>query len=736
MCQWVLQPSGEVMARRTVRPLTVAETNSKVEAEKQKLFLRILHKKIGTSHIPAGTEEPSNRKANVEPYEDDEDSSDSEPDLDVTVDNNKEVNHQPYYDSLIHGKVTLQLDHMIQCGKVKGRTLSPDGSIIGIYNDNPLLNTLTYDVEFEDGDVREYMANVIGENMLARTDADGHVTMALQAILNHRKDETAYELKDKYVYVNNRKKMRMSTQGWDLEVAWQDGTTDWLPLEDLKKSNHVEVAEYASARKIDNEVAFNWWVPYVLKKREAIISQVTSRIRKTSHKYGIEVPTSLKHAAEIDSRNKNTFWRDAIAMEMSSIGVAFDILETGQVAPVGFKRTSGHIIFDVKMDFTRKARWVLDGHRQPSPEGSTYAGVVSRESFIISFTYEALNGVDVWACDIQSAYLQAPTTEKYYIICGQEFGLENVGKIAVIRRAIYGGKAAGRDFRNHLRSCMEHLGFTACLADPNVWMRPAIKSSGQEYYEYVLLYTDDALVVSDEAEDIIRNQIGKYFVVKKGSIGPPTRYLGGSVRKVLLDNMAEAWTFSSSQYVRAAADNVESYLKKKGLSFPKSCDSPLPTSYRPELDVTPELSVEDASHFQSLIGVLRWIVELGRVDICLEASMMASCVALPREGHLEMLYRMFAHLKKYHNTEMVFDPSKPSINNDDFERKDWSCSEFSSTIKKERELHPRTPTPRGVGFTIVGKVDAYHAGDTVTRRSRTGFIVYLNSAPVYWHSKK
>ena len=127
----------------------------------------------------------------------------------------------------------------------------------------------------------------------------------------------------------------------------------------------MKVAEHVSARYIENEVAFNWWVPYVLKKREAIISQVTSRIRKTSHKYGIEVPTSLKHAAEIDSRNKNTFWRDAIAMEMSSIGVAFDILENGQVAPVGFKRTSSHIIFDVKMDFTCKARWVLDRHRHP-----------------------------------------------------------------------------------------------------------------------------------------------------------------------------------------------------------------------------------------------------------------------------------------------------------------------------------------------------------------------------------
>ena len=71
-------------------------------------------------------------------------------------------------------------------------------------------------------------------------------------------------------------------------------------------------------------------------------------------------------------------------------------------------------------------------------------------------------------------------------------------------------------------------------------MRPATKSSGQECYEHALFYADEALVVSDEAEDIIRNQIGKYFVVMKGSIGPPTRRLSVSLRKVLLDNIAKA----------------------------------------------------------------------------------------------------------------------------------------------------------------------------------------------------
>ena len=81
MCQCALQPSGEVTARRIVHPLTAAKKNSKIEAEKQNLFLRILHKKIGISHMHAGTESASSRRANVEPYEDDKDSSDSEPDL-------------------------------------------------------------------------------------------------------------------------------------------------------------------------------------------------------------------------------------------------------------------------------------------------------------------------------------------------------------------------------------------------------------------------------------------------------------------------------------------------------------------------------------------------------------------------------------------------------------------------------------------------------------------------------
>ena len=96
-----------------------------------------------------------------------------------------------------------------------------------------------------------------------------------------------------------------------------------------------------------------------------------------------------------------------------------------------------------------------------------------------------------------------------------------------MHRAVYGGKTSGSDFRNHLRSCIEFINFTSCPADPDVWMRPAIKSDGTKCYDYVLLYVDDALVVSKNAESILRNELGRYFELKEESIGPPDHYLGG-----------------------------------------------------------------------------------------------------------------------------------------------------------------------------------------------------------------
>ena len=99
------------------------------------------------------------------------------------------------------------------------------------------------------------------------------------------------------------------------------------------------------------------------------------------------------------------------------------------------------------------------GHITPGTENSTYASIVSLESVRIALTYAALNGLYVFACDIQNSYLQIPSSEKHFIICGPEFGLENVGKKALIIDALYGRKRAVGYYWRHIRYAMDEMGF-------------------------------------------------------------------------------------------------------------------------------------------------------------------------------------------------------------------------------------------------------------------------------------
>ena len=70
----------------------------------------------------------------------------------------------------------------------------------------------------------------------------------------------------------------------------------------------------------------------------------------------------------------------------------------------------------------------------------------------------------------------------------------------------------------------------------------------------------------------------------------------------------------------------------------------------------------------SSIEILRWMVELGRVDIYLELSMMSSHMDMPREGHLNELFHIFGYLRKYHNMKMVFDSNDPVIDESQYQK--------------------------------------------------------------------
>jgi hypothetical protein len=121
------------------------------------------------------------------------------------------------------------------------------------------LDTSLYEVEFDSGDTEAYRANIIAESIFSRVDDDGYTTYLLKEIIDHRKkDDTAVKLDNAY-YTHKqtgKKKLKPTTRGWQLCVRWNDESTKWVPLKDLKESNPIEVAGYAVSMKLVSEPAF------------------------------------------------------------------------------------------------------------------------------------------------------------------------------------------------------------------------------------------------------------------------------------------------------------------------------------------------------------------------------------------------------------------------------------------------------------------------------------------------
>ena len=166
-------------------------------------------------------------------------------------------------------------------------------------------------------------------------------------------------------------------------------------------------------KNLTREPTFAWWVPFVLKKKNRIISKIKSKYWKRTHKFGIRIPKSVLEAKQLDEHNDNTLWTDAIMLEIKNVRIVFETYNGDTKGLVGYQSIDCHLIFDIKMGehFRRKARMVAGGHQTETPSSITYSSVVSRDSVRILLTIAALNNLDVLSSDIQNTYLIAPCRE-------------------------------------------------------------------------------------------------------------------------------------------------------------------------------------------------------------------------------------------------------------------------------------------------------------------------------------
>ncbi len=148
----------------------------------------------------------------------------------------------------------------------------------------------------------------------------------------------------------------------------------------------------------------------------------------------------------------------------------------------------------------------------------------------IAFMLAALNDLDILACDIGNATLNAPCQEKIWFVAGPEFGSRQ-GTVIRIVRVLYGLKLSGASLRAMFNNSIQNMGFQPSITDPDFYLRPFAKPNWYRYYECILVYVDDVLIVSHAPEEHLK-VIQANYELNLASVGPPIQYLGADVEKV------------------------------------------------------------------------------------------------------------------------------------------------------------------------------------------------------------
>ena len=125
------------------------------------------------------------------------------------------------------------------------------------------------------------------------------------------------------------------------------------------------------------------------------------------------------------------------------------------------------------------------------------------------------------------------------------------------------------------------------------------------------MYADDALCIHHDGKSTLES-LDRYFQMKEGSIGDPDLCLGAKLCKVTLPNGVQAWSTSPSKYIQETVKSVEKYIHINcgGMKLAKRDNAPFPRHYAPELDISLELDLKRTNYYQSLMGVLQWMVEI------------------------------------------------------------------------------------------------------------------------------
>ena len=322
MSYWVLTQKGNIISCTTISRVTILEMQiDSTKSRLQEFDTAITDRLNDESHIiiEGGKSQPYDWSDH--PFDEDIDFVEE---FHSVVSNSeiKEANEEFTPDTYDDRYLNMELavprgdNPNPQCARVTKWLRDADGVPIGTANENPILDSRMYEVEYQDGTKASLAANYIAENLFTQVDQEGNRHILLDELIDYRVNGCEVELQDAFITTGTGTRRRHETTiGWELLAQWKDGSTNWVSLKDLKESYPVQTAEYAVAAKIAMEPAFTWWVLYTLKKRNRIISKVKSKYWLRTHKFGTRIPKSVEEAKRLDQENGDSQWWKQYAMK-------------------------------------------------------------------------------------------------------------------------------------------------------------------------------------------------------------------------------------------------------------------------------------------------------------------------------------------------------------------------------------------------------------------------------------
>ena len=512
---------------------------------------------------------------------------------------------------------------------------------------------------------------------------------------------------------------------FNIMIEWENGEKTTEPLDIIAADDPVTCAIYARDHNLLDEPGWKRFrsIAKRQKKMFRMANQAKLRSFRTApkYKYGFEVPRDYAHAMRLDEQNGNKRWAEATELEMVLMQDYKVFKDLGLNAPIpeGYKNIRVHLVYDVKHDGRHRARLVADGHLTDIPVDSVYSGVVSLRGFRLLVLLGELNGLEIWGTDISSAYLEAHTKEKVCIKAGPEFGpLE--GLRLLVDKALYGLRSSGLRWHQKFSDILRSEGFKPCLAEPDIWMRPA-----GDCYEYVAVYVDDIAMALKNPAEFVDQLSSKYDLKFKGT-GPISFHLGSD----FIRDENGVLCMMPKKFIEKV---ISSYERMFGEKPSTKYHSPMEKGDHPELDQSELLDQQGIQQFQSLIGSLQWAVSIGRFDIATAVMSLSSFRAAPRRGHLERAKRICGYLRNLNNAMIRFRTSEPDYSDLPDPVYDWDTSVYGEIS----EILPEdAPKPLGKPVILTHFVDANLYHDMLTGRSVTGIIHMINQTPIDWFSKK